>query len=89
MASRYSWAGRYGQRMRALVLAHYGTTCHLCGQPGADSADHLVPRSRGGDDSLANLRPAHRTCNAARQNRSVDAFRKRFPAAAAQPSRQW
>lgn len=33
--------------------------CHLCGHPGADAADHVVPLSRGGADDLSNLRPAH------------------------------
>lgn len=43
-------------RVRPLVFAVYGTTCHLCGQPGADTVDHLKP---GDDHSLENLRPAH------------------------------
>lgn len=39
--------------------------------PHGPSADHLVPRARGGSDDLANMRPAHRVCNSARGARSL------------------
>lgn len=57
------WGGRRAARLRSATLDAYGTTCHLCGGPGADSADHLIPRSAGGTDTLDNLRPAHLSCN--------------------------
>ncbi|ANA87604.1 polynucleotide kinase [Gordonia phage Jeanie] len=57
------WGGRRAARLRAATLEAYGTTCHLCGRPGADSADHLIPRALGGPDTLDNLRPAHLACN--------------------------
>ena len=47
----------------ALVFAEYGDTCVHCGRRGADSVEHLVPRSHFGDDDLDNLRPAHLLCN--------------------------
>ena len=56
-------------RLTALTLAEYGTTCHLCGRPGADTKDHLLPRAYGGLDTLDNLRPAHRSCNSSRGKR--------------------
>ncbi|WP_280516431.1 HNH endonuclease [Actinomyces succiniciruminis] len=40
--------------------------CWICGRPGADTADHVVPAALGGGDELENLRPAHRSCNASR-----------------------
>ncbi|GAB2736449.1 HNH endonuclease [Nocardioides pakistanensis] len=53
--------------------------CHLCGlpidyslrspDPGSFEADHVTPHSLGGADVLANLRPAHRSCNRDRSNR--------------------
>lgn len=72
------WGGRRSQRLVGATLAAYGTTCHLCGEPITDldrtgpragwpSADHIVPRSRGGSDALENLRPAHLGCNSSRQ----------------------
>ena len=68
MAKRYT-GGRAQSVLTAMVLAEYGTTCHLCLQPGATTKDHLIPVSYGGTDSLANLRPAHHRCNSHRRNR--------------------
>ena len=45
------------------VLAAYGDECIHCHQPGCNSVEHLLPRSRGGLDTLENTRPAHRVCN--------------------------
>jgi 5-methylcytosine-specific restriction endonuclease McrA len=60
------WGGQYAQQVRLLVLEIKGDTCWLCGHPGATTADHVQPRSRGGLDALDNLRPAHRFCNTGR-----------------------
>jgi 5-methylcytosine-specific restriction endonuclease McrA len=86
------WEGRYRRQWTAAVLAAYGDTCHLCRQDGADSADHLTPRSRGGLDTLANLRPAHHGCNSARGVLSLAEWFARHPAPRRDPlppSRQW
>ena len=61
-----AWSGRYAQKWTAATLATHGTICHLCRSGGADTADHVQPRSKGGPDSLANLRPAHHGCNSLR-----------------------
>jgi 5-methylcytosine-specific restriction endonuclease McrA len=53
---------------RRIVLAGY-PSCAICGLPGADSVDHIIPVSRGGHDGLDNLRPAHSKCNGQRGNR--------------------
>lgn len=60
------------------VLEMYGDNCHICGvqvdleaprstqREGWQNGlhiDHLVPLSRGGSDSLENVRPAHGKCN--------------------------
>jgi hypothetical protein len=44
----------------------------LCGLAGATTADHIVPRKFGGDDSIDNLRPAHVSCNSARGTMTLD-----------------
>lgn len=85
------WSGRYSQRMVKATIARYGDVCHLCGARGATTADHVIPRSRGGDDSLDNLRPAHASCNSSRGNLSLDEWRKRHPKKSNRvaPSRRW
>jgi 5-methylcytosine-specific restriction endonuclease McrA len=60
------------------VLAEYGDNCHICGgqidlnaprKSGAEGwelslhIDHLMPLSKGGDDTLENVRPSHGQCN--------------------------
>lgn len=47
-----------------------GLPCVFCGKP-ADTADHIVPVSRGGDNSPANLQPACRDCNNSKGDRSA------------------
>ncbi|WP_168200350.1 HNH endonuclease [Protaetiibacter larvae] len=71
-ASPEKWGGRKAQQWVAKTLAEYGTTCHLCGLPGANSADHVIPIAEGGAVyNLLNLGPAHRRCNYARGKRSI------------------
>ena len=87
-----AWGGRKVAQLRTLVLACYGDRCHLCGDTGADSPDHVIPRSKGGTDDLDNLRPAHQSCNYARGDTDLaEWFAKRplpvrMPPA---PSREW
>ncbi len=48
---------------RASVL-RVSDVCWICGRPGADSVDHVIPVARGGTDAFENLRPAHlNPCN--------------------------
>ena len=69
----------------AITVAQLGTRdrwrCHLCRRKVdpklpyqhrmAGTRDHLVPVADGGDDSPANLRLAHRSCNSARGTRGT------------------
>ncbi|WP_410657846.1 HNH endonuclease [Amycolatopsis sp. lyj-112] len=50
---------------RAELLADE-PVCWICGLPGADTADHLRPRSRGGRSEIDNYLPAHKRCNSSR-----------------------
>ena len=65
------WGGNSSVAKRKQVLATYGNICWLCKQPiaGLPSADHVIPRSKGGSDDIENLRPCHLRCNISRGNR--------------------
>lgn len=64
---------------RARVLELYGSVCYTCGaiagEPHPASGKltvlhmgHLLPKSRGGDDSVPNLRPQCMVCNTGSAN---------------------
>ena len=88
-----TWGGRYALRMTRATLQRWGHQCHLCRQPGATTADHLIPRSKGGNDSVEhNLRPAHHGCNSVRGDRDLTEWFAAHPIPAREalpPSRQW
>lgn len=72
------WSGRKVGRLIGVTLASKGTTCHICGLPGADSADHDPPRSvliaagMPDPDHPRYLWPAHRyPCNVRRKARAL------------------
>lgn len=50
------------------VLERDSRVCHLCGLGGADTVDHVLPHSLGGDSSMENLKAAHEECNMRRGN---------------------
>lgn len=62
------------------VVDLYGSTCHIC-QVKIDldlsrtnrlglTVDHLVPLSKGGTDTIDNMRPAHWICNVRKGNKT-------------------
>lgn len=73
------WGGSESKRLIALVKQEKGYLCHLCLKEilsDADyHADHVIPRSKGGDNSLENLMPSHKLCNMQRGDRSIEYFR--------------
>lgn len=87
-----AWGGRRTYRLAALTLSTYGTICHLCATDGADSPDHVIPRSKGGGNGLDNLRPAHLSCNMARGDMDLAEWFARHPLPvrpALPASREW
>jgi 5-methylcytosine-specific restriction enzyme A len=57
------------RRISAKVIAG-ATVCHWCGgaftKDDPATADHIVPKARGGTNDESNLVPAHRSCNSRR-----------------------
>lgn len=62
-------AKKWKANRRRKVYAQTQGLCAYCGEVAATTVDHLVPRDRGGEDDLANLRPACRDCNTRKANR--------------------
>ncbi|WP_144121135.1 HNH endonuclease [Catellatospora sichuanensis] len=59
----------YEYQQNRILLLRTNTLCWLCNRYGSDTADHIIPLSRGGSNKLSNLRPAHKSCNSRRGNR--------------------
>ena len=81
MAGYHRTSNKTYRRNRAIVLAA-STVCWLCGEPGADEVDHVVPYDRLNPytDSVENLRPVHgrrsqQRCNQRRGNRDPSTVR--------------
>ena len=51
------------RKLALSIIARDGGICHVCGQPGADTAHHLVGRRKGGSNDPGNLRAVHRGCH--------------------------
>lgn len=75
MASgRTEWDTNGARRRKcsAIILAKDDNgnppACALCGQPGADSVDHVLPKVKYPELiwELANMQPAHHDCNASK-----------------------
>lgn len=83
LATRFDLGGKRWRKLLVGYLRERdGDCCQLCrggilfhlpsGPRGDDlgaSVDHVVPRSEGGSDDMANLRLAHWGCNRKRSNR--------------------
>ena len=64
----YAW-----KKQRLLVLKRDGYVCHYCGNPGANEADHIIPKAKGGGDEMDNLVACCRSCNL-RKGKKSQAF---------------
>lgn len=67
---------RWRQVIVPRIIRRDNGICHICGQPGADTADHIIPVADGGTDHETNLAAAHHIpCNVRRGNRPLDTIR--------------
>lgn len=67
------------------ILEHFGSVCYLC-KKDIDASlprtsrygltiDHVVPLSKGGLDTMENLRPTHWICNILKSNKTLEEYR--------------
>lgn len=72
--------GRALQQRNARILHRHNGVCHVCGQPGATSVDHVIPLAAGGLDDDSNLRPIHvEPCHREKTAAESAAGRRREP----------
>lgn len=69
------------------LIDTYGSDCYICNSPvdfdaprqgeGSDYSswpDHVIPTSRGGENTINNVRPCHRKCNQSKSNKTYDEY---------------
>lgn len=52
-------SGSRRQRMSRAVILRDNGICHVCGEYGANEADHVIPVAEGGPDTFDNLKAIH------------------------------
>ncbi|MGG7466036.1 HNH endonuclease [Plantibacter sp. YIM 135347] len=66
--SKLSSRGAAWDKLRLRVLERDGYICAYCGNE-ATTADHVLPKEKGGRDEMSNLLAACLTCNGRKSNR--------------------
>lgn len=51
------------------LLARHGGRCVKCGSSDRIERDHIIPISKGGDDSIENIQPLCKRCNCSKHNK--------------------
>ena len=51
------------QSLKERIFKKYGNKCAICGSPEFPEIDHIMPYSKGGTDTFANLQLLCRSCN--------------------------
>ena len=79
LGRKYGAVGKYTAAEFRSVIALYGGLCAYCGQPPREGyrleADHAMPLSRGGTNSIENILPACHSCNTSKSDRTSEEFR--------------
>ena len=67
----YQQGELFGYEVKEYLLDKYGHVCQYCGGASGDPIlewEHIVPKSRGGSDSVKNATLSCRSCNQAKSN---------------------
>ena len=71
----YQQGPLYQNKLRVFIFSRSNGKCSYCGKQ-AQEIDHVVPRSKGGTDSVNNLTATCRSCNEKKSNLTLKAFGK-------------
>ena len=71
-ARRQGAAGDYTLQEWEAPCARYGYRCLCCGQQKPLSADHIVPVSKGGANTIDNIQPLCKPCNSRKGDKTID-----------------
>ena len=75
--TEYQQGSLFGYEMKEYLMEKYRHTCQYCGGKSGDSIlewEHMMPKSRGGPDSLKNAMLACHRCNHDKNNRTVQEY---------------
>ena len=71
----YQQGSLYQKKLREFIFFRSNGKCSYCGKQ-AQEIDHIVPRSKGGTNSVDNLTATCRSCNERKSNLSLKEFGK-------------
>ena len=77
-ARKLQAGGTFTLREWEALCDYYDYTCLRCGRRKPDielTVDHVIPLSVGGSNSIDNIQPLCRSCNASKQTKTID-YRK-------------
>lgn len=74
---KYQQGPLYQQKLRSFVFSRSNGKCVYCGAQ-AEEIDHVIPRAKGGTNSVYNLVASCRACNQMKSNLSLKEFGKKI-----------
>ena len=72
---QYQQGTLYGYEIKEYLIEKYGHTCQYCGGKSGDNIlewEHMLPKSKGGSDSVKNATLACHTCNQDKGNKTLE-----------------
>ena len=74
---KYQQGPLYQQKLRSFIFSRSNGKCVYCGAQ-AEEIDHVIPRAKGGTNSVYNLVASCRACNQMKSNLSLKEFGKKI-----------